>query len=33
MYGRQGEDCRVCDAPIESFYLGGRNTFYCPSCQ
>ena len=33
VYGRQGEDCRVCDSPVESFYLGGRNTFYCPSCQ
>ena len=33
VYGRRGEDCRVCDAPVESFYLGGRNTFYCPSCQ
>ena len=33
VYGRQGEDCRVCDAPIESLYLGGRNTFYCPRCQ
>ena len=33
VYGRQGEGCRVCDAPIESLYLGGRNTFYCPSCQ
>lgn len=33
VYGREGEGCRACGAPIESLYLGGRNTFYCPSCQ
>ncbi len=33
VYGREGEACRVCNTSIESLYLGGRNTFYCPSCQ
>ena len=33
VYGREDAACRVCDTPIESFYLGGRNTFYCPHCQ
>ena len=33
VYGREGEGCRVCATPIESLYLGGRNTFYCPNCQ
>ena len=33
VYGREGEACRVCATSIESLYFGGRNTFYCPSCQ
>lgn len=33
VYGREGEKCRVCATPVASLYLGGRNTFYCPSCQ
>ena len=33
VYGRTGADCCVCRTPIESLYLGGRNSFYCPRCQ
>ncbi|MCC7262843.1 MAG: bifunctional DNA-formamidopyrimidine glycosylase/DNA-(apurinic or apyrimidinic site) lyase [Candidatus Latescibacteria bacterium] len=33
VYGRAGENCLVCEAPVESAVLGGRSTFYCPHCQ
>lgn len=33
VYGRVGEGCLVCDRPLHSVVLGGRSTFYCPSCQ
>jgi len=33
VYGRQGEPCRVCAAPIRSCRLGQRSTFYCTRCQ
>ncbi len=33
VYGRAGENCLVCDRPIESAPLAGRSTFYCPGCQ
>ena len=33
VYGRAGENCLVCERPVESAVLGGRSTFYCPSCQ
>jgi formamidopyrimidine-DNA glycosylase len=31
VYGREGEPCRVCGAPIRMRRLGGRASFYCPS--
>lgn len=33
VYGRQGQKCSVCSGLIKRIALGGRGTFYCPSCQ
>jgi formamidopyrimidine-DNA glycosylase len=33
VYGRAGEPCRRCAAPIKSMLQGQRTTFYCPTCQ
>ena len=33
VYGRAGEPCRRCRAPIEKTWVAGRGTHYCPSCQ
>lgn len=32
-YGRTGEACFVCGAPIERSVVGGRGTHTCPNCQ
>jgi formamidopyrimidine-DNA glycosylase len=33
VYGRAGEPCSRCGTPIERIVVGGRGTWYCPSCQ
>jgi formamidopyrimidine-DNA glycosylase len=33
VYGRAGQACRVCGGKIRGGRLGGRPTFFCPSCQ
>ncbi len=33
VYGRESEPCRVCGAAIRMRRLGGRASYYCPSCQ
>lgn len=33
IYGREGEACPRCGAPIERFVQGGRSTFACSGCQ
>lgn len=33
VYGREGEPCRVCGAPVRMKRLGARASFYCPVCQ
>ncbi len=33
VYGREGEPCRRCDAPIQRAVLGQRSTFWCSGCQ
>jgi formamidopyrimidine-DNA glycosylase len=33
VYGREGEPCVRCGAPIARIVQGGRSTFFCPSCQ
>ncbi|MEQ5113306.1 bifunctional DNA-formamidopyrimidine glycosylase/DNA-(apurinic or apyrimidinic site) lyase [Providencia vermicola] len=33
VYGKKGEPCSMCGAPIESIKQGQRSTFFCPQCQ
>lgn len=33
VYGRQGEPCVSCGAPVRSVVLGQRATYFCPHCQ
>ena len=33
VYGKTGEPCPICAAPIRSTVIGQRNSFYCPNCQ
>jgi len=33
VYGRTGEPCRRCEAPIKRVRLAGRSTHFCPKCQ
>jgi formamidopyrimidine-DNA glycosylase len=33
VYGRAGEACKTCGAPIRSIVLGQRASFFCPRCQ
>ena len=33
VYGRAGEPCPRCGAPIAKTRLGGRGTWFCPDCQ
>ncbi|HSC90893.1 MAG TPA: DNA-formamidopyrimidine glycosylase [Gaiellaceae bacterium] len=33
VYGRLDEPCDRCGTPIERIVVGGRGTWYCPSCQ
>jgi len=33
VYGREGEPCTACKAPITRIVQGGRSTFYCKPCQ
>jgi formamidopyrimidine-DNA glycosylase len=33
VYGRGGEPCERCGTPIDKIRVGGRGTWYCPSCQ
>ena len=33
VYGRDGEPCPSCDAPIAAAVLGQRSTWYCKRCQ
>ena len=32
-YGREGQPCPRCKAPLKKIVLGGRGTTYCPKCQ
>ena len=32
-YGRDGQPCRLCDAPITHIVQGQRSTYYCKQCQ
>jgi len=33
VYGRAGQPCRACAAPVRQVVIGQRATFYCPRCQ
>jgi len=33
VYGREGEDCRVCGTTVRAIRQQQRATFYCPACQ
>ncbi len=33
VYGREGEPCNTCDAPIKRIVQSGRSSFYCGACQ
>ena len=33
VYGRVGEPCKRCRAPIEKIRVAGRGTHFCPACQ
>jgi formamidopyrimidine-DNA glycosylase len=33
VYGREGEPCPRCRAPIVKGRIGGRGTWWCPACQ
>jgi formamidopyrimidine-DNA glycosylase len=33
VYGREGQPCRRCGAPIERLVVGGRSSYFCPNCQ
>jgi formamidopyrimidine-DNA glycosylase len=33
IYGREGEPCACCEAPIERITVGQRGTYFCPCCQ
>jgi formamidopyrimidine-DNA glycosylase len=33
VYGREGEPCDRCGAPIEKIRVAGRGTWFCPRCQ
>lgn len=33
VHGREGERCRRCGSTIERIRLGGRSTYFCPTCQ
>jgi formamidopyrimidine-DNA glycosylase len=33
VYGREGQPCGTCGAPIERLVQAGRSTFYCRRCQ
>ncbi len=33
VYGRAGEPCFRCGTPIEKTRVGGRGTWFCPTCQ
>lgn len=33
VYGREGEPCYVCSAPVCKVVVGQRASFYCPKCQ
>ncbi|AGB40424.1 formamidopyrimidine-DNA glycosylase Fpg [Halobacteroides halobius DSM 5150] len=32
-YGREGEECNRCGSELDRIKVGGRSSYFCPSCQ
>lgn len=30
---KEGANCKICQTPIQKIKIGGRGTYYCPTCQ
>lgn len=33
VHKKEGELCSICSTPIKNIKIGGRSTYYCPTCQ
>jgi formamidopyrimidine-DNA glycosylase len=33
VYDREGQPCKTCKTPIKRLVIGGRSTYFCPTCQ
>jgi formamidopyrimidine-DNA glycosylase len=33
IYGKDGEQCTKCQDTIQKIIIGGRASFFCPTCQ
>ena len=33
VYGRQGEECKICSSILKNVTIGLRSSVYCPKCQ
>ena len=33
VYGRQGEECKICSSILKNVTIGQRSSVYCPKCQ
>jgi formamidopyrimidine-DNA glycosylase len=33
VHGREGQPCFVCGTKIMKIFVGGRGTYFCPTCQ
>jgi len=33
VYGRQGEECKVCSSILKNVNIGQRSSVFCPKCQ
>ncbi len=33
VHKKEGEPCSICNTPIVNIKIGGRSTYYCPTCQ
>lgn len=33
VHKKEGQPCSICGSPIKNIKVGGRSTYYCPSCQ
>jgi formamidopyrimidine-DNA glycosylase len=33
VYGRQGEECKICSSILKNVTIGQRSSVFCPKCQ